>query len=54
MVANTFFFIVSRPFVEYKGTILQDQLESKKRELEKEANALISVGGKVRLFNYLI
>ncbi|KAF3328972.1 alanine--tRNA ligase [Carex littledalei] len=35
------------PFVEYKGTIPQHQLESKKYELNKEADALISVGGKV-------
>ncbi|KAG1326225.1 alanine--tRNA ligase 1 [Cocos nucifera] len=37
-----------RPFVEYKGIIPQDQLQTKQRELEIEANALISSGGKVK------
>ncbi|XP_010914420.1 uncharacterized protein [Elaeis guineensis] len=36
------------PFVEYKGIIPQDQLQTKQRELEIEANALISSGGKVK------
>ncbi|KAJ0980672.1 hypothetical protein J5N97_008927 [Dioscorea zingiberensis] len=35
------------PFVEYKGVIPQDQLLLKQKELEAEANALISTGGKV-------
>ncbi|KAJ4722193.1 Alanine--tRNA ligase [Melia azedarach] len=35
------------PYVEYKGTIPQNELQSKKKELELEANALISCGGKV-------
>ncbi|XP_057959811.1 uncharacterized protein LOC131152147 isoform X3 [Malania oleifera] len=34
-------------FVEYKGTVPQDELQSKQKELELEANALISRGGKV-------
>lgn len=35
------------PFVEYKGTIPQNELQNKREELELEANALISRGGKV-------
>ncbi|GAB4851279.1 hypothetical protein Ancab_030575 [Ancistrocladus abbreviatus] len=35
------------PFVEYKGTIPQNELQSKREEIELEANALISRGGKV-------
>ncbi|XP_031400043.1 uncharacterized protein LOC116210319 [Punica granatum] len=35
------------PFVEYKGTISQTDLQNKQIELEREANALISSGGKV-------
>ncbi|KAH8495117.1 hypothetical protein H0E87_018341 [Populus deltoides] len=35
------------PFVEYKGTIPQNELQSKQHELELAANALISRGGKV-------
>ncbi|XP_007035574.2 PREDICTED: alanine--tRNA ligase [Theobroma cacao] len=35
------------PFVEYKGTIPPNELQSKQRELEMEVNALISKGGKV-------
>lgn len=35
------------PFVEYKGTIPQNELQSKQKELEIDANALISKGGKV-------
>ncbi|KAJ6771074.1 ALANYL-TRNA EDITING PROTEIN [Salix koriyanagi] len=35
------------PFVEYKGTIPQNELQSKQNELELAANALISRGGKV-------
>ncbi|XP_008805752.1 alanine--tRNA ligase 1 [Phoenix dactylifera] len=36
------------PFVEYKGIIPKDQLQTKQRELEVEANALISSGVKVK------
>ncbi|KAF8394565.1 hypothetical protein HHK36_020777 [Tetracentron sinense] len=36
-----------RPFVEYKGTVAQNELQSKQMELELEANALISRGGRV-------
>lgn len=39
--------IVSRPWVEYKGVIPQNEMQNKQKELELEANALISVGGKV-------
>ncbi|XP_050216178.1 LOW QUALITY PROTEIN: uncharacterized protein LOC126667252 [Mercurialis annua] len=35
------------PFVEYKGTIPQNELQSKQKEIEAEANDLISKGGKV-------
>ncbi|CAA6654269.1 unnamed protein product [Spirodela intermedia] len=35
------------PFVEYKGTIPSDQLLTKQKELEIEANALIATGCKV-------
>ncbi|XP_010551066.1 PREDICTED: uncharacterized protein LOC104821773 [Tarenaya hassleriana] len=35
------------PFVEYKGTVPQDELQVKQKELEAEANELISRGGKV-------
>ncbi|OVA14869.1 Threonyl/alanyl tRNA synthetase [Macleaya cordata] len=35
------------PFVEYKGTVPQTELQSKQKELELEANSLISKGGKV-------
>lgn len=35
------------PFVEYKGVIPQHELQTKQKELEKEASALISQGGKV-------
>ncbi|KAG8658824.1 alanine--tRNA ligase isoform X2 [Manihot esculenta] len=35
------------PFVEYKGTVPQNELQTKQKELEVEANALISTGGKV-------
>ncbi|KAG9444761.1 hypothetical protein H6P81_016101 [Aristolochia fimbriata] len=35
------------PFVEYKGTIPQNEVQSKQEELEREANALISEGVKV-------
>uniref|UniRef100_I1KMZ6 Threonyl/alanyl tRNA synthetase SAD domain-containing protein n=1 Tax=Glycine max TaxID=3847 RepID=I1KMZ6_SOYBN len=37
----------SRPWVEYKGTISQNEMQSKQKDLELEANALISMGGKV-------
>ncbi|RDX99185.1 alaXL [Mucuna pruriens] len=35
------------PWVEYKGTVLQNEIQNKQKDLELEANALISVGGKV-------
>lgn len=35
------------PFVEYKGTVPQNDMQSKQVELELEANKLISKGGKV-------
>lgn len=35
------------PYVEYKGSVPQNELQSKTEELELEANALISKGGKV-------
>ncbi|CAA7034482.1 unnamed protein product [Microthlaspi erraticum] len=35
------------PFVEYKGIVPQDVLQVKQKELEAEANELISKGGKV-------
>eukprot|EP01018_Ginkgo_biloba_P003614 Gb_24711 [translate_table: standard] len=35
------------PYVEYKGKIPSDELESKRVALEKEANHLVVVGGKV-------
>ncbi|KAK9289151.1 hypothetical protein L1049_017624 [Liquidambar formosana] len=35
------------PFVEYKGTVPQNELQGKQKDLELEANALISRGGKV-------
>lgn len=35
------------PYVEYKGSVPQNELQSKTKELELEANALISSGGKV-------
>ncbi|CAJ2653904.1 unnamed protein product [Trifolium pratense] len=35
------------PWVEYKGVIPQSEMQNKQKELELEANALISVGGKV-------
>ncbi|PIN08158.1 Alanine--tRNA ligase [Handroanthus impetiginosus] len=35
------------PFVEYKGTVPQNELQGKQNELELEANNLISKGGKV-------
>lgn len=41
------FILLCRPFVEYKGTIPSDQLLTKQKELEIEANALIATGGKV-------
>ncbi|GKA21652.1 phospholipase-like protein, partial [Tanacetum coccineum] len=36
-----------KPCVEYKGTVPQSELQSKQKELELEANNLISRGGKV-------
>ncbi|KAI9113995.1 hypothetical protein K1719_015246 [Acacia pycnantha] len=35
------------PWVEYKGTIPQNEMQNKQKDLEQEANGLISVGGKV-------
>lgn len=35
------------PWVEYKGVIPQNEIQNKQKDLELEANALISVGGKV-------
>uniref|UniRef100_A0A2P2K4G7 Threonyl/alanyl tRNA synthetase SAD domain-containing protein n=1 Tax=Rhizophora mucronata TaxID=61149 RepID=A0A2P2K4G7_RHIMU len=35
------------PFVEYKGTVPQHELQRKQKQLELEANALISRGGKI-------
>ncbi|RAL54449.1 hypothetical protein DM860_001577 [Cuscuta australis] len=35
------------PYVEYRGTVPQNELEIKKKELEAEAGNLISAGGKV-------
>ncbi|GLT32485.1 hypothetical protein SLA2020_071500 [Shorea laevis] len=35
------------PYVEYKGTCPQNEFQNKQKELELEANALISRGGKV-------
>ncbi|MED6106477.1 hypothetical protein PIB30_005111 [Stylosanthes scabra] len=35
------------PWVEYKGTIPKNELQNKQKDLELEANSLISVGGKV-------
>ena len=39
--------LFSRPWVEYKGVIAQNEMQNKQKELEIEANALISMGGKV-------
>lgn len=39
--------LFSRPWVEYKGVIPQNEIQNKQKDLELEANALISVGGKV-------
>ncbi|KAL9291632.1 putative alanine--tRNA ligase [Arabidopsis thaliana] len=35
------------PFVEYKGSVPQEEFQVKQKELEAEANELISKGGKV-------
>ncbi|GFQ04147.1 alanyl-tRNA editing protein alax-l, partial [Phtheirospermum japonicum] len=35
------------PFVEYKGAVPQNELQSKQKEVELEASNLISKGGKV-------
>lgn len=37
----------TRPFVEYKGAIEPKEIENKRKELELEANRLMSEGGKV-------
>lgn len=39
--------------MEYKGTVPQDVLQVKQKELEAEANELISKGGKVSPENIL-
>ncbi|KAL6574405.1 hypothetical protein OROHE_001309 [Orobanche hederae] len=39
--------LLSQPWVEYKGVIPQSEMQNKQKELELEANALISVGAKV-------
>ncbi|KAL3837903.1 hypothetical protein ACJIZ3_022494 [Penstemon smallii] len=36
-----------RPFVEYKGVVPHNEFQSKQKEIELEANHLISKGGKV-------
>ena len=44
-----------RPYVEYKGSVPQAELHSKQKELELEANNLISKGGKVAfLYSWLL
>ncbi|GMY27723.1 Alanine-tRNA ligase, archaea [Fagus crenata] len=35
------------PYVEYKGTVPQNEMQSKQKDIELDANALISEGGKV-------
>ncbi|CAI0467417.1 unnamed protein product [Linum tenue] len=35
------------PWVEYKGTVPQNELQTKQKEIEIEANGLISKGGKI-------
>ena len=42
--------VVCRPYVEYKGTVPQNELQSKQNELQAEANSLITKGGKVCTF----
>ncbi|KAL0393249.1 UNVERIFIED_CONTAM: hypothetical protein Sradi_2547700 [Sesamum radiatum] len=44
----------SRPFVEYKGAVPQNELQSKPKELELEASKLISKGGKVCILFFFI
>lgn len=44
----------SRPFVEYKGVVPQSEVPVKQKELEAEANELISKGGKVCLRSLFI
>lgn len=39
--------VVCRPYVEYKGAVPQNELQSKQNELQAEANSLITKGGKV-------
>ncbi|KAJ9537217.1 hypothetical protein OSB04_029950 [Centaurea solstitialis] len=41
------------PYVEYKGTVPQAELQSKQKELELEANNLISKGGKASLLMFI-
>lgn len=45
-------YFVNRPWVEYKGVIPPNEMQNKQKELELEANALISMGGKVSLGVY--
>lgn len=42
--------LIARPFVEYKGTVPQNEMQGKQKDIELEANALISEGGKVSFF----
>ncbi|RXH72012.1 hypothetical protein DVH24_025513 [Malus domestica] len=42
------------PYVQYKSTVPQKDIASKQKELDVEANALISRGGKVSCNIYLI
>lgn len=39
-----------RPFVEYKGAVPQNEVQSKQKELELEASNLITKGGKVYMY----
>lgn len=47
---RTRYCIISRPWVEYKGTVPQNELQSKQKDLELEANALISLGERVSCY----
>ena len=42
--------LVARPYVEYKGTVPQNEMQSKQKDIELDANALISEGGKVSFY----
>lgn len=39
--------VLCRPYVEYKGAVPQNELQSKQNELQAEASNLITKGGKV-------